>query len=304
MQIHWYPGHMHKAQRKMREIMHQVDVMIEVVDARCPQASTNTLLSEIRGEKPWVTVLNKADLADPKVTAQWQRHLTTSDRTRVYVNHTQQNRRHLEIPQLCRELLPRRGIPGKPIRALIAGIPNVGKSTLINHLAGRKIAHTGNEPAVTKNQQRIMVERGFQLLDTPGIMQPSPNSVMAGYRLAASGAIRNTAMDFTDVAQFLLDFLLQRYPGRIAQRFQVSEQGDHAPDVLSRIAQVRGCWREQQLDIHRASEIVLHEWRMGQLGRSSLESPDMETFYRLLPEPVSEDANSIPPDESGQTPTE
>lgn len=303
MQIHWYPGHMHKAQRKMREIFHQVDVMIEVVDARLPQASTNAMLADIRGDKPWVTVLNKADLADPKMTAQWQQFLARSERTRVYVNQTQQHKRRIEIPQLCRELLPRRGIPGKPIRALIAGIPNVGKSTLINHLAGRKIALTGNEPAVTKHQQRILVERGFQLLDTPGIMQPSPSSMLAGYRLAASGAIRNTAMDFTDVALFLVDFLLQRYPGRLAQRFAVDEASDHAPDVLSKIAEARGCWRGQELDVHRASEIVLHEWRLGQLGRTSLESPSAETLCRLLPLPEDE-ASPQSPDGLNQTPQE
>jgi ribosome biogenesis GTPase A len=297
MQIHWYPGHMHKAQRKMREIFNQVDVMIEVVDARLPLASRNHLLAEIRGDKPCLVVLNKADLADPKVTEQWSQQVAQSERTRVYINHTQQQRRRIDIPQLCRELLPRRGIPGKPIRALIAGIPNVGKSTLINHLAGRKIAQTGNEPAVTKHQQRVLVERGFQLLDTPGIMQPSPGSVLAGYRLAASGAIRNTAMDFTDVAYFLIDFLLQRYPGRLAQRFAVEEQSDHAPEVLAHIAQARGCWRGQELDLHRASEIVVHEWRLGQLGRSSLEFPHAETHYRLLPEPEPSEINPNPLDE-------
>lgn len=291
---------MHKAQRKMREIFNQVDVMIEVLDARLPIASTNTLLAEIRGDKPWLTILNKADLADPKVTAQWQRYFASSERTRVYVNHTQMQRRRVEIPQLCRELLPRRGIPGKPIRALIAGIPNVGKSTLINHLAGRHIAQTGNEPAVTKHQQRILVERGFQLLDTPGIMQPSPGSTLAGYRLAASGAIRNTAMDFSEVALFLVDFLLQRYPGRLTQRFQVSESSDHAPDVLAAIASARGCWRGQELDLHRASEIVLHEWRLGQLGRTSLEFPEGDIGYRLLPQ---DDAISPPdPDAVDQKP--
>lgn len=297
MQIHWYPGHMHKAQRKMREIFHQVDVMLEVVDARLPQASTNSMLAEIRGDKPWVTILNKADLADPHVTALWQHQYAQSERTRVYVNHTQLFKRRIEIAQLCRELLPRRGIPGKPIRALIAGIPNVGKSTLINHLAGRKIAQTGNEPAITKHQQRILVERGFQLLDTPGIMQPSPSSMLAGYRLAASGAIRNTAMDFTEVAQFLIDFLLQRYPSRLAQRFVINESSDHAPEVLLKIAEARGCWRGQELDVHRASEIVLHEWRLGQLGRISLESPDQDIVCRLFPPPEQEDINQISPDE-------
>lgn len=286
MQIHWYPGHMHKAQRKMREIFHQVDVMLEVIDARLPQASTNALLAEIRGQKPRLVILNKADLADPAITERWQNYFDQTEQTRVYVNHTKQQRRHLDIPKLCRALLPRRGIPGKPIRAIIAGIPNVGKSTLINHLAGRQIAKTGNEPAVTKHQQRIMVERGFQLLDTPGIMQPSPGSILAGYRLAASGAIRNTAMDYTDVAQFLIDFLLQRYPGRLAQRFEVAEKSDHAPDVLAAIAHARGCWRAQELDLHRASEIVIHEWRTGQLGRTSLEAPNSETSFRLLPEPT------------------
>lgn len=290
MQIHWYPGHMHKAQRKIREIMPQVDVMIEIVDARLPQSSTNTLLAEIRGERPCLRILNKADLADPAVTKQWRRFLAEQPGITPYVSHTGQRQRLQEIPELCRQLVPRRGLPGKPVRALIAGIPNVGKSTLINHLTGRKVAKTGNEPAVTKHQQKVSAGKYFQLLDTPGIMQPSPESVMGGYRLAASGAIRSTAMEYEEVALFTIDYLLQRYPGLLAKRFRLDESSDHAPDVLSALAEARGCIRDGGLDLHRASEILLNEWRSGKLGRISLEAPEQETPYRLLPDdPEPED---------------
>ncbi len=271
MQIHWYPGHMHKAQRKIREIMPQVDVMIEVLDARLPHASSNALLAEIRGEKPVLRILNKADLADNKTTKAWVTYFNELGNGGAYATHTGQKQRLKDIPDRCRQLVPKRGIPGKPVRALIAGIPNVGKSTLINALAGKKVARTGNEPAVTKHQQKIAAGRFFQLLDTPGIMQPSPESELAGYRLAASGAIRSTAMEFTDVALYLTGYLLGAYPGALSKRYQVAESD--APETLEAIAERRGCIRDSELDLHRASEIVLNEFRAGQLGRISLEHP-------------------------------
>ena len=290
MQIHWYPGHMHKAQRKIREIIHQVDVMIEIVDARLPLASTNTLLADIRRDKPCLKVLNKADLADPAMTKRWQRWFDAQEGITAYATHTGHQQRLQDIPRLCKEMFPRRGIPGKPVRALIAGIPNVGKSTLINHLAGKKVAKTGNEPAVTKHQQKVTAGKYFQLMDTPGIMQPSPGTVLAGYRLATSGAIKSTAMEFEEVALFAIDYMLQQYPGKLSARYEVDEASDHAPDVLALIAQRRGCIRDGELDLHRAAEIVLNEWRAGKLGRMTLESPEHEVPYRLLPdEPAAEE---------------
>lgn len=299
MQIHWYPGHMHKAQRKIREIIHQVDVMIEVLDARLPLASRNALLAEIRGEKPCLMILNKADLADPAVTKRWLAWYSQQAGIAAYATHTGERRRLQDIPQLCKDLVPRRGIPGKPVRALIAGIPNVGKSTLINALAGRKVANTGNEPAVTKNQQKVAAGKYFQLLDTPGIMQPSPGDVLQGYRLATSGAIRATAMEYEEVALFAVDYLLQRYAGALAQRYQVDESSDDASRVLAEIAQRRGCIRDGDLDLHKASEILLNELRAGKLGRISLEEPNRQLPYRLLPpepepELPSEDGDNAP----------
>lgn len=284
MQIHWYPGHMHKAQRKIREIINQVDVMIEVVDARLPLASTNDLLAEIRGDKPCLKILNKADLADPVLTKSWKAWFDQQPGITAYVTHTGQKQRLDDIPRICKEMFPRRGIPGKPVRALIAGIPNVGKSTLINHLAGKKVAKTGNEPAVTKHQQKVTAGKYFQLLDTPGIMQPSPGSVLAGYRLATSGAIKSTAMEFEEVALYAIDYMLQQYPGKLKARYEVDETSDHAPEVLALIAERRGCIRDGTLDLHRAAEIILNEWRSGKLGRMTLERPDQDIPYRLLPD--------------------
>ncbi|MFC3852624.1 ribosome biogenesis GTPase YlqF [Salinispirillum marinum] len=296
MQIHWYPGHMHKAQRKIREVFHQVDVMIEVLDARLPLSSRNTLLAEIRGTKPCLMVLNKTDLADSSVTKKWLAWYNAQEGVTAYATHNGERKRLQDIPQLCRDMVPRRGIPGKPVRALIAGIPNVGKSTLINSLAGRKVAHTGNEPAVTKNQQKVDAGKYFQLLDTPGIMQPSPGDVLAGYRLATSGAIRSTAMEYEEVALFAIDYLLQRYRGALAKRYGISEDSDDAAQILPAIAERRGCIRDGELDLHKASEIVLNEFRAGKLGRITLEEPQRELPYRLLPpEPVHDESDDSEP---------
>lgn len=212
MQIHWFPGHMNKARREIKETMPKIDLVIEVLDARLPDSSTNPMLEELRGDKPCLKILSKSDLADPEITEKWQLSLKRDQSVDTLAITTENISIAKKIPALGKRLVPHRGKLGKPVRAMIMGIPNVGKSTLINTLTGRKIASVGNEPAITKRQQKIMLDDEFQLMDTPGIMSPSPKSELAGYRLAASGAIRDTAMEYEDVAMFAADYMLQRYP--------------------------------------------------------------------------------------------
>ncbi len=282
MQIHWFPGHMNKARRQIKEVMPKIDVMIEVLDARLPLSSTNQLLAELREDKPVLKVLSKSDLADPEVTRQWQSYLNEQLNTDTLAIRTDQPHLGKTIPARCKKLAPTRGSFEKPVRAMICGIPNVGKSTLINLLAGRKMANVGNEPAVTKRQQKVLIEEGFELMDTPGIMNPSPKDELSGYRLAASGAIRDTAMEYEDVAMFAADYLLQRYPEKLSERFKVTELPETSYDFLEVVARKRGCLKKGGFDLHRVSEIFLNELRDGKLGLISLEQPDREYPYRDL----------------------
>jgi len=282
MQIHWYPGHMHKAQRQIREIIHKVDVFIEVLDARLPASSMNPLLEEIREGKPCLKILSKTDLADPVVTKAWQLELEKMDGVKTLQITTLQPELAKKIPPLVKSMAPHRGGPGKPVRSMIVGMPNVGKSTLINTLLGRKLAKVGNEPAVTKRQQKAMVDDDFQLMDTPGIMAPSSKNELAGYRLATSGAIRDTAMEYEDVGLFAVDYFMQRYPDLLAERFNLAELPETGYQCMEMLAAKRGCLRKGGIDLHKISEILVKEYRSGKLGRISLEEPGKEYTYRDL----------------------
>lgn len=283
MQIHWYPGHMHKAQRKIGEMMHKVDVVIEVLDARLPDTSTNPLVAELRGEKPCLKVLSKSDLADPEVTNAWRDHFKQQVNVESYLIRTDKPQLAKNIPDLCKAMLPNRGTLEKPVRAMIMGIPNVGKSTLINTLSGRKIARTGDEPAVTKTNQKINCADGFVLYDTPGILWPSPKSEISGYRLAASGAIRDTAMDYDEVAMFACDYMLQRYPDLLKERYNLKELFlDDPYETLGLIAARRGCIRKGGFDLQKVSELFIKDIRAARVGNISFEEPGNEIPYREL----------------------
>jgi len=280
--INWFPGHMAKARRQISELMPKIDVVIEVIDARLPRSSMNPVLSEVRGDKPVVRLLSKADLADPDITDAWRRFYSEEHNMTVMPLVMTDKRQLNKVPDLCRKLAPHRGGIGKPVRAVVVGIPNVGKSTLINGLVGRRIAKVGDEPAVTRRQQRIQIADDFTLMDTPGIMWPSPDSEVGGYRLAASGAIRDTAVEYEDIALFAVDYLMQRYPERLKERYKLTDIPDGAMDCLADIARKRACVRGREVDWHRVSEIVLKEFRGGILGRISLEEPDRDIPYREL----------------------
>lgn len=278
MQIQWYPGHMHKARRQMREVLPKVQLLIEVLDARIPFSSENPILEELRGDKPCIKLLAKSDLADPKTTQIWQDYLEQRRNIHSLATTTEQPDIARRIPALCQKLFPERAEGGKNIQAMIVGIPNVGKSTLINILAGRTIAKTGNEPAVTKGQQRINLGDGIILLDTPGVLWPNLENRNSGYRLATTGAIKDTAMSYDDVAFFAADFLLAEYPDRLVERYQLENLPDNALALLEYVGAKRGCLRRGgQVDLIKASTAFINDLRQGQLGRLSFETPtDMQ----------------------------
>ncbi len=276
MQIQWYPGHMHKASKQIKEALPGVDILIEVLDARIPFSSENPMLAEIRGDKPCIKVLSKTDLADPEITALWQEYLEQQAGVKTLAIRTDQPEKALQLTDLCRKMMPHKVKNEKTIHTMIVGIPNVGKSTLINTLAGRTIAKTGNEPAVTKTQQRIKLDGGITLSDTPGVMWPNVENKGSGYRLATTGAIRDTAMDYIDVAFFAADFMAKTYGERLKERYELDRIADSDLEIIEDIGRKRGCLRSGgQVDLDRASKLFITELRSGVLGLISLETPAM-----------------------------
>ncbi|AQS36544.1 ribosome biogenesis GTP-binding protein YlqF [Shewanella psychrophila] len=276
MAIQWYPGHMHKARKEIEEVMPQVDLVIEVLDARIPYSSENPVVSTLRGDKPCIKLLNKSDLADPEVTQRWIEYLEREQGVKAMAITTLKAAQVKKIPDLCRKFVPSRDKLEKDIRTMIMGIPNVGKSTIINTLAGRMIAKTGNEPAVTKVQQRINLRNGIVLSDTPGILWPKVDNEKSSYRLAITGAIKDTAMEYEDVAMFAAEYFLKAYPEAIAERYKLKALPDTDIELLEAIGRKRGALRPGgRIDLHKVSELVLHEFRSGKMGQLSLETPEM-----------------------------
>ncbi|GGF95140.1 MULTISPECIES: ribosome biogenesis GTPase YlqF [Cysteiniphilum] len=264
--IHWFPGHMHKATKELLKLMPQIDIAIEVVDARAPEASANPVLHEAAKSKPIIKILSKSDLADPKVTKQW---LQFYNGKAIALDIARDKKSAQKIIQLCKKQLPNRGTLLKPIRAVIFGIPNVGKSTLINSLAKRKIAQTGNEPAVTKRQQKIEIEKHFYLNDTPGIMFPSPKDEGCGFKLAAIGSIRDTAMDYPTTAYFMLQLLKQDYSGVLNSRYKITEDSEDLEQMLIEVGKTLG-----QQHMHHIAEKLIQDFRQGRIGKITLETPE------------------------------
>lgn len=280
MAIQWYPGHMHKARKKIKESMPKIDIVIEVLDARIPYSSENPLVNELRGGRPCIKLLNKSDLADPVVTKLWQRHFESERGVKAIqiVAEKKGEARQLinKISKMARSMLGDRNLELKPARIMILGIPNVGKSTLMNGLAGKVLAKVGNEPAVTKVQQNIRLADGVLLSDTPGLLWPKVDDIDSGYRLAVTGAIRNTAIEFEDVALYAAEFFLNYHPDVVLSRYKLKELPKDAITLLEEIGRRRGALRVGGIvDLHKASEVLLNEYRGGMLGRISLETPDM-----------------------------
>ncbi len=274
MAIQWYPGHMHKARKKIVEAMPKVDLVIEVMDARLPFSSENPLVTELRGDRPCIKILNKSDLADPVVTKAWLDHLEQERGVKALAMTSEKPGQIRKISSICRQLLPEKAQKEKRIRTMIMGIPNVGKSTLINILTGKVIAKVGNEPAVTKSQQKIYLDNGIVLSDTPGILWPKIEDENSGYRLAVTGAIKNTAIEYEDIALYAAGFLLESYPQRVVDRYKLKELPESDEQLLDIIGRKRGGLRPGGvIDLHKASEVLIHDLRSGALGRVSLECP-------------------------------
>ena len=289
MAIQWFPGHMHKARKDMAKVLPQVDVVLEVLDARIPWSSENPMLADLAADKPVLRVLTKSDLADEKQTQHWLTFLRRERQHDALAISSSQPEGYKQIPTRLKDLVPAsQSTRIKPWVVMVVGIPNVGKSTLINKLTGRTIAKTGNEPAITKSQQLIALTDNWSLRDTPGVLWPRVDNEASGYRLAATGAVRDTAMDSAEVAAHLLDYLNVAYSKQLKQRY-----GDNLPisesvQTLEAIGKYRGCLSGGALvDFDRAGRLLLQEFRQGLLGGITLETPQMrereiaETEQRL-----------------------
>ncbi|WP_319381645.1 ribosome biogenesis GTPase YlqF [Thiomicrorhabdus sp.] len=276
MAIQWYPGHMHKAQKEVREIFNQVDVFIEVLDARIPFSSENPLIAQIRKDKPTIKILNKTDLADPEKTREWQDFLEQQKQVKTLAFNAQQSDKREQIIQLIQKMVPEKAESVKTIYALIIGIPNVGKSTLINAITGRTIAKTGNEPAVTKQQQRIKLEENIILIDTPGMLWPNIENENSGYRLAITGGIKETAFELPDIASYAAEYFLQAYPDAVQDRFKLDELPHGDIELLEAVGRQRGCLRGGgMVDLDKVSRVLIMEYRDMKLGPMTLETPPM-----------------------------
>jgi ribosome biogenesis GTPase A len=274
MAIEWYPGHMAKARREIAAVIQGFDVIIEVLDARLPASSANPMLQQLRQNKPCIKLLNKYDLADPDITREWVHHFERESGIRALPMEATKRIAAGQITKLCRQLAPHRGKPGKSLRAMVIGIPNVGKSTLINTLAGKRIAKVGDRPAITTGQQQINLRNGIFLSDTPGLLWPDMRNQLAAYRLATSGAIGDNAIDSADVALFAVDYMARRYPQAMMERYRFDELPSTPAEILEEIGRRRGCLVSGgEVDPHRAAELFLRELRGGLLGRISLEAP-------------------------------
>ncbi len=274
MAIQWFPGHMHRARKQIAELMPQIDLVIEVLDARLPYSSANPLIPELSAGKPCLKLLNKTDLADKKYTKDWLDHFNALPNTQAMALTGLDKKQVKGITQFCHKLLPDRLAQKKSIRAMILGIPNVGKSTLINTLAGRTVAIAGNMPALTRHPQHIKIQDGIVLSDTPGMLWPKIHNVASGFRLAASGAVRDTALDYFEVAEYAANMLIELYPQSIRTRYKIDTLPETGEALIDLIGRKRGCLRPGGVvDIHKAAEILIHELRNGKLGTVSYETP-------------------------------
>ena len=281
MNFQWYPGHMTKAKRQMQEDIKLVDLVIELVDARIPLASRNPDIDELGKNKYRLILLNKADLADERQNQQWAAWFREKGFFVVELDARKKNAMKTiqsTILEACREKIERdrrRGIKNRPVRAMVAGIPNVGKSTFINTFAGKACAKTGNKPGVTKGKQWIRLNKNVELLDTPGILWPKFEDQAVGMRLAMIGSMNDDLLNIDELSLELISYLKQYYPGALAERYQVSEDHERPVEILEEIAGNRNCIKAGgELDYSKAAALVIDEFRSGTIGRITLEWPE------------------------------
>lgn len=282
MQFQWYPGHMTKAKRQMQEDIKLIDLIIELVDARAPLSSRNPDIDELGKQKARLVLMNKADLADAKKTEAWSAYFQDKGCFAVCIDA--RSRAGMKVIQhtilkACEEKLERdrrRGIKNRPVRAMVVGIPNVGKSTFINTYAGKACTKTGNKPGVTKGKQWIRLNKNVELLDTPGILWPKFEDQRVGLHLALIGSIKDEILNTDGLALELIGILTASYPGSLALRYGIEETGK-AEEVLRAIAEARNCLgRGNELDYSKAAAIIVDEFRSGRTGRFTIEMPPKE----------------------------
>ena len=279
MDFQWYPGHMTKAKRAMEEDIKLVDLVVELVDGRVPLSSRNPDIDKLAKNKYRLILLNKADLADEKKTRAWEDWFRKQGFF-VCPLDSRNNKGMKAVSQIIRDACEekiqrdrRRGILNRPVRAMVVGIPNVGKSTFINSFAGRAAAKTGNKPGVTRGNQWIRLNKGVELLDTPGILWPKFEDPSVGLKLALIGSIKDDILNTAELSLELLSLLRKEYPLAVSERYGVSEEGT-AVETLGRIAKVRGCLQKGgELNLEKAAGLLLDDFRSGRLGRITLETP-------------------------------
>ena len=276
MSIQWFPGHMHATQKAIAKRLPDIDVVVELLDARLPGSSSNPLLAGLTQGKPALKLLNKQDLADPETTALWLAHFQAQSDTRALGLDASVPGPAKLLIAACRALAPLRGGMVKPLRVLICGIPNVGKSTLINTLGGKRSAQTGDEPGITKTEQQIVLASDFYLFDTPGLLWPRISVERSAYHLAAAGSIGRNAYDEREVALALLGSVRPAYADRLQARYKLDDSPELSDEaLLAAIGRKRGALRAGGVvDLQKAAEIVLNDFRAGAWGRVSLETPE------------------------------
>lgn len=282
MNVQWYPGHMTKAKRQMQEDLKLIDLIIELVDARVPISSRNPDIDSLGQNKARLILLNKADLADERQNEAWKEYFQNRGVHVVKVDSRSgagMKQVHAMIQEACRDKIERdkkRGIKNRPVRAMVAGIPNVGKSTFINSFAGKACTKTGNKPGVTRGKQWIRLNKNVELLDTPGILWPKFEDQKVGERLACIGSIKDDLLNMEELALILITYLKERYPGALEKRYGVSEGGE-ALAVMEEIAKVRGCVKKgDELDYAKTAGIIFDDFRSGKTGRITLEWAEQE----------------------------
>jgi len=279
--IQWFPGHMAKARRQVTEKLKLVDIIFELVDARIPYSSRNPMIDEIIQHKPRLVLLNKADMADKEITKQWIRFFQNQGIKALAIN-SQAGLGMKEIVNAAQEILQEKfdrlrakGVKPRAIRAMIVGIPNAGKSTLINRLAKKNIAKTGNTPGVTKAQQWIKVGKDLELLDTPGILWPKFEDQEVGLKLALTGAIKDTILNLQDIAIYAIRFLEKEYPERLKDRYKLDGISEDIVEILNEIGEFRGCYMSgKEIDYDKVTDLIIREFRTEKFGAITLERPN------------------------------
>ena len=278
--IQWFPGHMAKALREIEEKIKLVDIVLELIDARIPLSSINPVIKDILKNKPKLVIMNKSDMSDEVINSEWKNYFNKNNIPCVFVNSKNgDNIKRISI--ICKDILKEKlekerlkGLKPRSIRTLVLGIPNVGKSTLINKLAGKNVANTGNMPGVTKAQQWIRINKDLDLLDTPGVLWPKFDDLKVGYNLALTGAIKDTVIRRDDMMLYFLDFLKEsKYASNFEERYEVSLSDDNV-NVLNKIAKNKMFYKGDYVDYERIYDLILNDFRNLKLGRITLERPN------------------------------